>query len=564
MRPRTRLPGSAPLRSLGASALVLALLLAQLLLPAAAFAQADDEPVSPLPVEAAGESAVFGQTVKLIASKDTFIASNQPGENFGGLDNLDAGWYGAFGAVRPLLKFNLENIPGNAKVYSAQMVMYLQFAVPGSDSSMTLDAARTTQSWSEGGATWVNAAGIGGPQFRLGTVSAQPGWASFDLTNQVQSWVNGQSNNGLMIIGDETPSLGRARIFASRHVGGLEPYLLVNYECDTLAPVSQMGGLPANSGASFTVSWSGQDRAPSGCQPTGLRRFTVQYRVNGGSWVQWHASTTRTSDTFNFSVPNGARVDFRVWADDNAGNVERAPDNPQASTVVITQAPEVVFTALPPITNVPNFTVNWSAVNAPIGVASYDVQYQVNGGPWLDLLVQTSQTSYFFSNPQSGTTYGFRARARDAAGNVGTFPSAAQTQTTVELFPNARVLPFNPNIINSTSPVTTSFTLNWTGSTPPGTPITQYNIYYRFYNLQGVLVQNWVETSPWLTVDGNTTSASFPVAQLGLGNGIYQFQATARNAVGVTPFNPNGVEATMIVDLGDTIKPQEYMPIISR
>ena len=79
-----------------------------------------------------------------------------------------------------------------------------------------------------------------------------------------------------------------------------------------------------------------------------------------------------------------------------------------------------------------------------------------------------------------------------------------------------------------------------------------------------MLVQNWVETSPWVTVDGNTTSASFPVAQLGLGNGIYQFQATATNAVGVTPFNPNGVEATMIVDLGDTIKPQEYMPIISR
>lgn len=563
MRPRTRLPGSASLRSLGASALVLALLLAQLLLPATAFAQSGDEPVSPLPVEAAGESAALGQTVRLIASKDTFIASNQPGENFGGLDNMDTGWYGAFGAVRPLVKFDLDNIPGNAKIYGAQLVMYLQFAVPGSDSTMTLDAARATQSWSEGGATWVNAAGIGGPQFRLGSISTQPGWASFDLTNQVQSWVNGQSNNGLMIIGDETPSLGRARIFATRHVGGLEPYLLVNYECDTLAPVSQMGGLPANSSASFNVTWSGQDRAPNGCQPTGLRKFHVQYRVNGGSWVDWK-STTATSATFDVSVANGARVDFRVNADDNAGNVERRPDNPQASTVVITQAPAVVFTPLPPITNVPSFTINWSATNAPIGVASYDVQYQINGGAWLDLLVQTAQTSYFFSNPASGTTYGFRARARDTAGNVGAFPSAAQTQTTVELFPNAHMVPFNPNLINSSSPVTTSFTLNWTGSTPPSTTITQYKIYYRVYNLQGVLLQNWDVNAPWQTVnDGATTSASFPVAQLGWGNGIYQFQATAVNAVGVTPFT-DIAEATMLVDLGNTIQPQKYMPTILR
>jgi hypothetical protein len=562
MRQRARLRKLAQLRPWGAWALLAAFVVAQLLLPATVLAQ-EDNPPSPLPMEAAGETAALGQTVKLIATKDTFIASNQPGENFGNLDNLDTGWYGAFGAVRPLIKFDLGNIPGNARVYGAQLVLYLNFALPSNDGNMVLDAARATQSWSEGGATWMNAASIGGPQFRLGSVSTQSGWASFDLTNQVQNWVNGQGNNGLMIIGDETPSLSRARIFSSRHVGGQEPYLLVNYECDTLAPVSQMGSLAANSPASFTVNWSGQDRAPSGCQPTGIRRFTVQYRVNGGSWVDWHSSTTRTSDTFTAPVSNGARVDFRVWADDNAGNVEQTPSNPQASTVIITQAPAVAFTALPAITNVPSFTINWTAVNAPIGVASYDVQYQMNGGAWLDLLVQTQQTTYFFNNAQSGTTYGFRARARDSAGNVGTFPSVAQVQTTVELYPNARMTPFNPSIINSTSPVTTSFELNWTGSTPPGTTITTYQIYFRVFNLQGVLVQDWNASAPWQTFDGNTTTATFPLQQLGLGDGLYQFQATATNTLNqTTPFGPNGVEATMIVDMGDTIKPQLYNPVV--
>ncbi len=558
MRQCTRLPFGARLCSWGATALVLALLLGQLLLPAPALAQAEDGPTSPLPMETAGETAIYGKTVKLIASKDTFIASNQPGENFGGLDNLDAGWYGAFGAVRPLIKFDLDNIPGNARIYGAQLGLFLNFGVPANDSNMTLDAARTTQSWSEGGATWQNAAGIGGPQFRLGTISTQSGWATFDLTNQVQQWVNGQGNNGLMIIGDETPSLSRARIFSSRHVSGQEPYLIVNYECDNLAPVSQMGSLPANSPGVFTVSWSGQDRAPSGCQPTGIRKFHVQYRINGGAWVDWK-STTETSHTFDNFAPNGARVDFRVYADDNAGNVESTPSNPQASTLIVSQAPEVVFSPLPAVTNVASFTLNWSAVNAPIGVASYDVQYQLNSGPWQDLLVQTAQTSYFFTNAQSGTTYGFRARARDTAGNVGNFPSVAQVQTTVELYPNAHMIPFNPNIINSTSPVTTSFTLNWTGSTPPGTTITSYQILYQVTNLAGQVVQPW---AVWQTFQNPpVTSAPFPIT---FGDGIYSFEAIATNNLNQTTPITQQAEATMIVDLGDTIKPREHMPSIFR
>lgn len=553
MRQRVRLPDLPQWRSWGASALVLALLLAQLLLPATVFAQSEDGPVAP-PVETAGETALLGQTVKLIATKDTFIASNEPGENFGGLDNLDAGWYGNFGAVRPLIKFDLDDIPGNARIYGAQLVLYLSFALPANDGSMVLDAARATQSWSEGGATWANAAGIGGQQFRLGSISTQSGWASFDLTNQVQQWVNGQSNNGLMIIGDETPSLSRARIFSSRQVGGQEPYLLVNYECDTLAPVSQMGSLPASSPASFTVSWSGQDRAPSGCQPTGIRRFQVQYRVNGGSWVNWHESTTRTSDTFSFSVPNGARVDFRVWADDNAGNVENTPSNPQVSTVVIGQAPEVIFTPLPATTNTPSFTVNWTATADPDGVANFDIQYQVDGGAWIDLLVQTTQTAYLFTNVQNGQTYGFRGRARDNLGNVGQYPATAQTQTTVTLLPQASVTPFNPSIITSTSPVTTSFIVNWIGSAPASAPITGYTIWYQVTSLTGAVLQPWTQ---WQSFAAGVTSANFTPT---FGSALYSFEATATNEFGSSPFTGQA-NAAMIVDLNDTIKPQMYLPV---
>ena len=287
MQQRNHLRVPTALQWLGPVLLVFFLLLAQLAVPAAAAAQdgTDDPSVPPEVVQPAGETATLGTSVQINVGKDTFIASNQPNTNFGGLSNLDVGWYGNFGAVRTLLKFGLDNIPSNAHINGAQLFLYLDFSLPNNDGGMQLNYARATQSWSEGSATWNNAAGIGGSQSVLGTVGSNPGWASFDLTSQVQQWVNGQSNNGLIIIGEESPSQARARIFRSRDYGGYTPYLLVNYDCDTLAPATFMNTLPQYSPGVFTASWGGQDRAPSGCQPSGIRKHHVQYQINGGSWV---------------------------------------------------------------------------------------------------------------------------------------------------------------------------------------------------------------------------------------------------------------------------------------
>lgn len=559
MQQRNRLKVPTFMQWLGPVVLVLVMLVAPLAVPAGAAAQDDvDEPSAPVEVvQPAGAAETLGTTVQINVGKDTFIASNQPNTNFGGLSNLDAGWYASFGAVRPLLKFGLDSIPSNARINGAQLFMYLDFSLPNNDSGMQLNYARATQSWSEGSATWNNAAGIGGSQSVLGTVGSNPGWASFDLTSQVQAWVNGQSNNGLMIIGEESPSQARARIFRSRDYGGYTPYLLVNYECDTLAPATFMNTLPQYSPAVFTASWGGQDRAPSGCQPSGIRKRHVQYQINGGSWVDWK-STTETSSTFNNFAPNGAIVGFRTYADDNVGNVEKTPSGATTTTIIVSQAPPVTMAPLPTYTNASSFTVSWTPGGTPVGVTGYDLQYQANSGAWVDLLVNSNQTSYQFTNAQNEVTYGFRVRARDTLGNIGAWPGAAQAVTTVVLFPIAKVTPFYPNIIQSTSPVTTSFTVNWTASTPPGTFITSYVIYSRVSNLQGVVVQPW---QVWQTInDGAITNAVYTI---GLGDGIYDFEATATNNMGQTTPVSGQPEATMIVDLGDTFKVQNILPYVS-
>jgi hypothetical protein len=224
---------------------------------------------------------------------------------------------------------------------------------------------------------------------------------------------------------------------------------------------------------------------------------------------------------------------------------------------VVSQAPEVIFSPLPATTTQPSFTVSWNATADPDGIGSFDIQYQVNGGAWIDLLVQTAQTSYLFTNVQSGQTYGFRGRARDNLGNVGEYPAAAQTQTTVTLLPQASVTPFNPNIINSTSPVTTSFTVNWSGTSPASAPITQYQIYYQVTGLTGGVLQPW---TLWQDVGANVTSAVFTPT---LGSAVYSFAATATNQFGTSPL-PAQANTAMILDLNDTIQPQMYLPIVRK
>jgi len=76
------------------------------------------------------------------------------------------------------------------------------------------------------------------------------------------------------------------------------------------------------------------------------------------------------------------------------------------------------------------FTVHWRGSDDGSGIASYDVFYNVDGGPLTAWITETVATSAPFTGTV-GSTYGFAARARDRAGNVGPPPSEPQAQTTV-------------------------------------------------------------------------------------------------------------------------------------
>jgi len=115
---------------------------------------------------------------------------------------------------------------------------------------------------------------------------------------------------------------------------------------------------------------------------------------------------------------------------------------------------------------------------------------------------------------------------------------------------------FNPPILQSTAPVTETFTVSWAGYAPPGANITSYSIYYSFNN--GPFTQ--VSGSPF---PGSQTSATFNWLTTGNGDGRYTFKGTAASSPSYLPLDVPQLQQTMIVDMAGAFNVRAYLPIVA-
>ncbi len=103
------------------------------------------------------------------------------------------------------------------------------------------------------------------------------------------------------------------------------PRPTVDPALDSLPPVTSMAPLPATSPAVFDVLWHATD-------DSGIDRYLVWVRVDGGNWQPW-LETQRTQAQYSGEV--GHTYEFAVWAVDLAGNWSTNTDlQPQAMTRV--------------------------------------------------------------------------------------------------------------------------------------------------------------------------------------------------------------------------------------
>lgn len=190
----------------------------------------------------------------------------------------------------------------------------------------------------------------------------------------------------------------------------------VSNTLDAEAPASAVASLPPTQPApTFNVSWSGSD-APNG---SGLLNYEVFVSANNGPYQPLVSGITATNTQFT-GEPN-TTYRFYSIARDNAGNVEAAPESPDALTTVGAPllSPPTASTATG-VTAV-GFTANWGGSDGATGYrldVSLDSSFGSYVGGYQDLDVGNVLTrSVNGLNPN--TTYHYRLRAYNAVGASG-------------------------------------------------------------------------------------------------------------------------------------------------
>jgi hypothetical protein len=262
--------------------------------------------------------------------------------------------------------------------------------------------------------------------------------------------INNGGYNGLTDPANSPPSDFRTYSFNYRGYNG-KIYNFVSYATDMAGnrepdkpnpdvivhvdwspPAVTLNAIPPYVKGNFNLTWTGGD-LPTGndIYPSGIAYYTIWFNVNNTSWGIWMDNIPPQTTTMFFDqASNYTSYQFQVVAKDLAGN-QQPVLNAQTQTFVDNVPPNATFNPVDKPLAQTSFTVSWLGNDGPgCGVASYDVQYRVGLGPWQAWQTGTTATSAQFQG-QMGNTYGFRVRATDKAGNVGTFPETAQLNVSV-------------------------------------------------------------------------------------------------------------------------------------
>ncbi|MBI4311959.1 MAG: DNRLRE domain-containing protein [Chloroflexi bacterium] len=161
---------------------------------------------------------------------DTYLNQDAPTNNYGS-DTItyvkadDSGYQ-----RRTLVKFDLAGVPANATIVSATLKLYAD-SVPGIE--RTHGAHSLTSAWSESTVKWSTAPSSEAAATGIGFTPAAPGWVSWNVTADVQDYVDAAATNFGWLIRDvnENAGSGVTTAYDTREYADAtkRPVLIVEY-----------------------------------------------------------------------------------------------------------------------------------------------------------------------------------------------------------------------------------------------------------------------------------------------------------------------------------------------
>jgi chitodextrinase len=262
----------------------------------------------------------------------------------------------------------------------------------------------------------------------------------------------------------------RYRVRANDGAGNLSTYSTIAAATtpDTQAPTAPSGlsATPA-SATQINLAWSASsdDVAVTGyrierCQGAGCSNFA-------------QIATTTTAVTYsNTGLTTGSTYSYRVRATDAAGNL--GPYSAIATaTTPDTQAPSAPSTPSANVLSSSSIRVTWTASTDNVAVTGYRIERCPSSGctNFAEIGTATS-TTYDDNGLAPSTTYRYRVRATDAAGNLGPYSSIVTASTLAG--PDTQA-PTAPSSLSATPQSSTRITLSWTASTD-NVGVTSYHV----------------------------------------------------------------------------------------
>jgi fibronectin type 3 domain-containing protein len=323
-----------------------------------------------------------------------------------------------------------------------------------------------------------------------------------------------------------TPSMNYSyRVRAQDTGGNMGPYSsIVNLGTPATIP-SLPGNLVATSPSSTEIDLSWMASTETGGS---IGNYLLE-RCLGANCTNFAQVGTPTATTYkDIGLTNGNTYNYRVRAADAVSNLSPYSNVASATAATPDTQPPTApgsLAATSPSSSQINLT--WTAATDNVGVTGYYIERCQGAGCTLFFRVAVAMgLSYSDTGLSASTTYLYRVRATDAAGNLGPYTSIVSATTLTNGSPNFALSasPANPTVVPGgqvTSTITSTLSNGFSGAialTASGMPTGAIVS----FNPSTIPAPGGGNSTMTITVASGTAIGSYPITVTGIGAGIQQ------------------------------------------
>ncbi len=363
-------------------------------------------------------------------------------------------------------EFDLSSLPAGT-VTSAKLQLFGSQDTGGTGVTINAFGGTATAAWSETALIYNNGLALSGVDFS-GTpitstaVSPPPSKTyEWDVTSYIASRRSGGNNIATIGLGYVAADTYRST-FNSKEAAANKPQLVVVVSGggDTTAPTPPNTlTATAASATQINLSWT------ASTDNVGVTGYRVE-RCQGASCTTFAQIATPTATSYSDTgLTASTSYSYRVRATDAAGNLSSYSSTASATTQssADTVAPTAPGSLTATATSATQINLSWTASTDNVGVTGYQVERCQGASCTTFAQIATpTATSYSDTGLTASTSYSYRVRATDAAGNLSSYSNTASATTPTG---GDTTPPSAPTGLTATAAGSSQINLTWTAAT---------------------------------------------------------------------------------------------------